>query len=109
MAMVMVQDVERALRFYRDLLGFTVQEEQEDWVFFAEGVGLQRAPEPLPDVAFNVNAVVVTLFVEDVARAYAELTGQGVAFFLAPTESAGVTVATFRDTENNLLQLLQIG
>ena len=107
MAMVMVQDIERALRFYRDTLGFTVQEEQEDWVFFAEGVGLQRAPEPLPEVAFNVNAVVVTLFVEDVAQCFAELTGKGVAFFLAPTNEGGVTVATFRDTESNLLQLLQ--
>ena len=40
MAMVMVQDIERALRFYRNVLGFTVQDEQEDWVVFNEGVSL---------------------------------------------------------------------
>ncbi len=108
MAMVLVQDIERALRFYRDVLGFTVQAEQEEWVIFSEGVGLHTAPEPLPEISFTINAVVVTLFVEDVSAAFTELTGKGVAFFLPPTEDAGMSVATFRDTENNLLQLMAL-
>ena len=108
MAMVLVQDIERALRFYRDVLGFTVQAEQEEWVIFSEGVGLHTAPEPLPEISFTVNAVVVTLFVADVNAAYTELTSKGVAFFLPPTEDGGITVATFRDTENNLLQLMTL-
>lgn len=107
MAIGLVQDIERALRFYRDVLGFTVQEEQEDWVVFTEGVGLRVAPEPLPEWSLNVNAVMISLMVEDVRAAYAELTEKGVAFFLPPTESGGAVFATFRDTENNLLQLLQ--
>ncbi len=106
--MVGVQDIERALRFYRDTLGFTVQEEQEEWVVFHEGVGLHVAPDPLPEVSFNVNAVMVTLLVEDVAQSYAELVKKGVPFFLPPTEESGVTYATFRDTENNLVQLMQL-
>ena len=48
MAIVMVQDIERALRFYRDLLGFTVEDEQEDWVLFHEGVGLRVSPDRCP-------------------------------------------------------------
>jgi len=108
MAMVLVQDIERALRFYRDVLGFTVQEEQEDWVVFSEGVGLRVSPEPLPEWSLNVNAVLITLMVDDVPAAYAELTQKGVAFFLPPTEAGGAIFATFRDTENNLLQLMQI-
>jgi catechol 2,3-dioxygenase-like lactoylglutathione lyase family enzyme len=109
MAMVRVQNIDRALRFYRDTLGFTVQEEQEDWVIFNEGVGLHAAPEPLPEVSFNVNAVLVTLLVDDVQGIYAELVKQGVPFFLPPTESGGILYAAFRDTENNLLQLMQLG
>jgi len=108
MAMVLVQDIERALRFYRDILGFTVQEEQEDWVVFNEGVGLQVSPEPLPEVNLNVNAVMVTLLVDDVRAAYNELTQKGVAFLVPPTDASGAVVATLRDTENNLLQLMQL-
>lgn len=107
MAMVMVQDIERALRFYRDVLGFTVQEEQEEWAFFNEGVGLQVAPEPLPEASLTVNAVLITLLVEDVQAAYENLTRQGVSFFLPPTRDGGAVVATLRDTENNLVQLMQ--
>ena len=106
--MVLVQDIERALRFYRDTLGFTVQDEQEDLVIFNEGVGLMTSPEPLPEVILNLNAVMVTLMVEDIHTAFAELTQHGVAFFYPPTESGGVTFAAFRDTENNVLQLMQL-
>lgn len=108
MAMVMVQDIERALRFYRDILGFTVETEQEDVVLFVEGVGLQVSPEPMAELRFEPNAVLIALYVESVQASYEELTAKGVAFFLAPTTSAGSTFATFRDTENNLLQLVQI-
>ena len=38
---------------------------------------------------------------------YVELTARGVAFFLPPTTEGGITFAAFRDTENNLLQLMQ--
>ena len=108
MAMVLVQDIERALRFYRDTLGFTVQDEQEDWVLLNEGVMLHISPEPLSEVNFNANSVVLTLVVEDVAQSYAELIKKGVAFFLPPTADGGITAAAFRDTEHNLVQLLQL-
>ena len=107
MAMVMVQDIERSLRFYRDTLGFTVEDEQEDWVQFAEGVSLGLAPEPLPEASVALNAVIVTLIVADVTASYHELIAKGVAFFLPPTADGGLTFATFRDTEGNLLQLMQ--
>jgi predicted enzyme related to lactoylglutathione lyase len=108
MAMTMVQDIERATRFYRDTLGLTVQEEQEDWVIFAEGIGLRVSDDPIPEINFNFNAVVVTLFVADAFAAYAELVQKGVAFFLPPTDAGGAILATFRDTENNMVQLMQL-
>jgi predicted enzyme related to lactoylglutathione lyase len=108
MATVLVQDIERALRFYGDVLGFTVQDEQEDWVIFNEGVGLVVSPDPLPELNLNLNAVMVTLLVDDVEAAFAELTRKGVAFFQPPTADNGQWFATFRDTENNILRLVQM-
>jgi predicted enzyme related to lactoylglutathione lyase len=108
MAMVMVQDIERALRFYREVLGFTVQDEQEDWVVFNEGVSLGLSPEPAYELSVSLNAVMVSLVVDDVQAAYEELIAKGVAFFLAPQTDGGTTFATLRDSEGNLMQLLAV-
>jgi catechol 2,3-dioxygenase-like lactoylglutathione lyase family enzyme len=108
MAMVMVQDIERALRFYRDVLGFTLQDEQEDWVVFNEGVSLGLSPEPAAELNVAFNAVMVTLVVDDVQASYQELIAKGVAFFIAPQTDGGMTFATLRDSEGNLVQLLSV-
>lgn len=108
MAMVLVENIDRATKFYRDVLGFTIQEEAEDWVVFNEGVGLQMSPEPIPDVSLSLNAVQVALTVDNVHAAYDELIKKGVAFYLPPMESGGMVFATFRDTENNLVQIVQM-
>ena len=105
--MVLVQEMDRALRFYRDTLGLTVQLEQEDWAVFAEGVGLMLSPEPLPQDNISLNAVMVTLNVDDAHSAYHELIEKGVAFLVAPTDVGGAVVASFRDTEGNVLQLVE--
>lgn len=105
--MVLVQDMDRAVRFYRDMLGFTLAAEQEDWAMFAEGAGLMLSPEPLPPGAVNLNAVLLSLEVDDVHAAYHELIERGVPFFVGPTDVGGAIVASFRDTEGNLLQLIQ--
>ncbi len=105
--MVLVQDMDRAIRFYRDVLGFQVLFEEEDWVLFQENLGLMVSPEPLPQDNLRMNAVMVTLEVQDANAAYSELTQQGVAFLVAPTDVGGAIAASFRDTEGNLLQLIQ--
>ena len=105
--MVLVQDIDRALGFYRDVLGFTVQFEEEDWVVFAEQVGLMLSPEPLPLDNININAVMVTLNVDEIEAAYDELLKKGVAFLVPPTDVGGATIASFRDTEGNVLQMVQ--
>jgi predicted enzyme related to lactoylglutathione lyase len=106
--MVLVLDIDRALRFYRDRLGFTVQFEEEDWVVFEQGVGLMLSPEPLPQDNIFLNAISLSLYVEDISAAYGELIDHGVAFLVVPTDVGGATVASFRDTEGNLIQLLQV-
>ena len=105
--MVLVQDMDRALRFYRDMLGFTVQFEQEDWAMFQERVGLMLSPEPLDQDNVSLNAVMLTLNVDDAHGAYHELIDKGVAFLVGPTDVGGAIVASFRDSEGNILQLLE--
>ena len=107
-SMVVVEDIERAARFYRDILGLTPIYEQEDLALFQEGVGLQVSPEPLPASSLSLNAVMVTLIVNDVEAAFRYLTERGVAFYMAPQESGGVTIAAFRDTEGNLVQIMEM-
>ena len=105
--MALVQDMDRALRFYRDTLGFRLQYEEEDWAVFEENVGLMLSPEPLPQDNVNLNALILTLQVPDVRAAFNELTGKGVAFLVTPTDVGGAVSATFRDSEGNLIQLLE--
>lgn len=106
-AVVLVQDIDRAVRFYRDKLGLTLQFEQEDWASFKENVGLMLSPEPIPEVYLSINAVMLTLNVDDVHTSYHEMIDNAVAFILGPTDVGGAIIASFRDTEGNVLQLLQ--
>ncbi len=99
--------MDRAIRFYRDKLGFTLKSEQEDWAMFEENVGLMLSPEPLPIDNLNFNAVMLTIIVDDAHGAFHELTAKGVAFFVPPTDVGGAIVSSFRDSEGNLIQLLQ--
>ena len=109
LSMVLVQDMDRALRFYRDTLGFAVQLEEEDWAIFAENVVVMLSPEPLPTDDLSLNSVVITLSVDDVHSAYLELIERGVAFMVGPTDVGGAIVASFRDSEGNILQLVDSG
>ena len=106
-SVVLVQDIDRAVRFYRDSLGLTLQFEQEDWASFHENVGLMLSPEPIPEFNLAVNAVMLTLHVDDAHASYHEMIDKGIAFIIGPTDVGGAIVASFRDTEGNVLQLLQ--
>ena len=62
---MLVEDLDRAIKFYRDKIGLRLHQEQEDWAFFEEGVGLMVSPEPLPEDSFRINAVLLSLSVTD--------------------------------------------
>lgn len=104
---VLVRDMDRAMRFYRDRLGLTIRVAEEDWALFEQPVGLMLSPEPLPEDNLSFNAVMLTLNVANIHAAYDELILQGVDFLVPPTDVGGAYTATLRDTEGNLLQLLQ--
>ena len=103
-------NLEAMAGFYRDVLRLPVHSVRPHFVAFQLGearlsVGLHSqvigpAKEPVR-VAVNLN-------VPDIHAAHRDLTARGVAFLRQPEqEHWGGWVASFRDPDGNLLQLLQ--
>jgi catechol 2,3-dioxygenase-like lactoylglutathione lyase family enzyme len=105
--MIMVQDMDRAMRFYCDRLGMNVERETEDWAIFREGIGLMLAPDPLPADELRMNSIWMNISVSNIESSYHELTGKGIAFLFAPEDVGNAKVAAFRDSEGNFLQLIE--
>ncbi len=119
---VMVDDQDRALRFYTDVLGFVKKQDfpvgEYRWITVAsagESDGAQLALEPNanPDgkafqAAMFKQGIPVAAFEVDVIDAeYQRLGAQGVVFTQAPTPAGPVSFAVFADTCGNLIQLYQ--
>ncbi len=104
------KDVERLAGFYRDILGLTVHSVRQDFVAFE--VGDRRLSigwhDEVPGKARDPFRVMVNLGVQNIHEVYARLRGEDVAFIRPPEqEHWGGWVATFRDPDGNILQLLQ--
>lgn len=107
---IWTDDLERLLIFYRDTLGLPLQSLQPAFAAFALG-----------DVRFSIGVhsqvsgpsrdphrVMVNLAVSDIHGVHIELAARGVQFIRDPErEHWGGWVATLRDPDGNLLQLLQ--
>jgi catechol 2,3-dioxygenase-like lactoylglutathione lyase family enzyme len=117
---VFVDDQERALRFYTDVLGFQKKHDvptgEYRWLTVVspddpDGVELLLEPEGHPAArpfkeALVADGIPFTSFaVEDVHRVHAELSAKGVTFVQPPTEMGPVTTAVLDDTCGNLIQL----
>jgi catechol 2,3-dioxygenase-like lactoylglutathione lyase family enzyme len=119
---VMVDDQEKALRFYTHVLGFKKKRDipvgEYRWITVVspEGPGdLELALEPNANPAGKtfqeamfVQGIPLAAFeVTDIAQEFARLTAKGVAFTREPAEAGPVTIAVFADTCGNLIQLYQ--
>jgi glyoxylase I family protein len=120
---IMVDDQDKALRFYTEVIGFRkkldfpVGEYRWITVTSAEGPGdLELALEPNANPAgkafqtamFNQGIPIAAFESADIAAEFARLSGHGVAFTMPPTPAGPVTVAVFADTCGNLIQLYQL-
>jgi len=120
---VLVDDQDKALRFYTDVLGFVAKTDvpvgKFRWLTVVspeghEDVELLLEPNDNPAArtyqkALCDQGIPVTLFeVEDIQQEYARLKGLGVVFRIEPTKMGDVTVAVFDDTCGNLIQILQL-
>lgn len=117
---VLVDDQEKALKFYTDILGFVkktevplgehkwltvVSKEAQDGVeLLLEPMGF--APARVYQKALYEAGIPYTMFhVDDIQKEYERLVGLGVKFSLKPTKSGPVTIAVFDDTCGNNIQL----
>ena len=105
-----VQDVDRAVRFYRDALRlpFLFAAPPRLAFFNCDGVRLMLStPEP----GFDHPGSVLYFAVDDIRQMHETLTSRGVAFRTAPHKIATladreVWLAEFADTEGNTLALM---
>ncbi|HEV3218342.1 MAG TPA: VOC family protein [Candidatus Acidoferrales bacterium] len=105
--MLGVESTARALEFYRDKLGLSVQSEHPGFAFLDAGgftlalsEGLARASET------RVGATELVFGVEDVTAAYESLKSKGVVFTHEPRAVAGpMFAANFTDPDGHRLSI----
>ncbi|GAA4304436.1 VOC family protein [Actinomadura luteofluorescens] len=119
---VFVNDQERALRFYTDILGFEKKHDvplgEDRWLTVVspkdpEGTNLLLEPSSHPAVKPFREALVAdgipfaSFDVDDVKAEYDRLRGLGVRFTQEPVEMGPVVTAVLDDTCGNLIQIAQ--
>ena len=108
--LIWTDDLQRLLPFYRDLLGLKPQMENNGFVVFEASSGAALAIGTHSEVqgrSRDPNRVMVDFQVDDCKAEYDRLSKQGVEFVRTPSTDDGVTIATFRDPDGNVLQLFQ--
>jgi catechol 2,3-dioxygenase-like lactoylglutathione lyase family enzyme len=120
LASIHVDDQERALRFYTDVLGFLPKNDvplgEFRWLTVVspedpDGVELLLEPDEHPAArpfkeALVADGIPYTSFaVDDVQKEYERLTALGVTFTQPPTAMGPVTTAVLDDTCGNLIQI----
>jgi glyoxylase I family protein len=118
----MVDDQDKARRFYTDVLGFRKKHEipvgEFKWLTVVSPEGpddLELSLEPNANPAakafqqamFAQGIPLAAFEVSDIHGEYARLLKDGVAFTCEPTRTGPVTIAIMSDTCGNLIQLYQ--
>jgi glyoxylase I family protein len=121
---IMVDEQEKALRFYTEVLGFNKKRDfpvgEYRWITLTSAAGpddLELALEPNANPAgkafqqamFAQGIPIAAFEASDVGGEFSRLSGKGVAFTQPPTPAGPVTIAVFADTCGNLIQLYQRG
>ncbi len=119
---VFVDDQDKALRFYTQVLGFVKKTEvplgEARWLTVVspdspDGVELLLEPsdhpavKPLKDALVSDGIPFTSFAVDDVQREFGRLRSLGVQLTQEPVEMGPVTTAVFDDTCGNLIQIAQ--
>jgi predicted enzyme related to lactoylglutathione lyase len=120
---IYVDDQEKALRFYTDVLGFVkktdVSQGPYRWLTVAspeepDGTELQLALNDDPaaktyqQAQFQQGQPAAMFFTDDVQADYERIKARGAEFTMPPTQVTGSTIAQVNDTCGNLVQLTQL-
>jgi predicted enzyme related to lactoylglutathione lyase len=117
---IYVDDQEKALRFYTDVLGFVKKADVTQgpfrWLTVAspeepDGPELQLAPNDNPaakayqHAMFEQGQPAAMFYVDDVQQEYDRMKKAGAEFTTPPTRVTGSTIAALNDTCGNLIQI----
>jgi len=120
---VYVNDQDKALRFYTEVLGFTKKTDFSQgpfrWLTVAspeepDGTELQLALNNNPAAKayqqeiFQQGQPAAMFYTEDVKGDYERIKAHGGEFTMPPTDVTGSTIAMLNDTCGNLIQLVQL-
>jgi predicted enzyme related to lactoylglutathione lyase len=120
---VFVDDQEKALRFYTDVLGFVkktdVSQGPYRWLTVTspeepDGTELQLALNSNPaaqtyqQAMFEQNQPAAMFYVDDVQSEYDRMQPLGAEFIMPPTKVTGSTITILNDTCGNRIQLTQL-
>ena len=120
---VFVDDQDKALNFYVDVLGFIKKEDMPvgefKWLTVVSPEGpddIELLLEPNNNPAaktyqqaiFDQGIPATAFVVDDIHKEYERLKEQGVEFSMEPTESGPAILAIFNDTCGNLIQIYQV-
>jgi catechol 2,3-dioxygenase-like lactoylglutathione lyase family enzyme len=120
-ASIFVDDVQKALDFYVDKLGFVVKDSVKNgdfwWLTITNpdgGTELLLEPNAHPAAvayteAIRKDGIPATQFLsDDVEAETAALKEKGVTFTMEPTDVGPSVIAAFDDTCGNIIQLVQL-
>ena len=120
---VYVDDQEKALRFYTEVLGFVKKTDFSQgpfrWLTVAspeepEGTELQLALNNNPaartfqQAIFQQNQPAVMFFTSDLQADYERMKARGAEFTMAPTDVTASRIAMLNDTCGNLIQITEL-
>jgi predicted enzyme related to lactoylglutathione lyase len=120
---VYVDDQEKALRFYTEVLGFAKKADFSQgpyrWLTVgspeeADGTQLQLALNNNPaaktyqQAIFQQNQPAANFFTDDVKLDYERIKARGAEFTMPPTDVTGATITMLNDTCGNLIQVTQL-
>ena len=118
-----VDDQDKALRFYTEVLGFAKKADFSNgpfrWLTVGspeepEGVELQLALNDDPagkayqQALFQQSRPAAMFYTDDVKSDYERIKARGAEFTMPPTEVTGSTIAMLNDTCGNRIQLTQL-
>jgi len=122
LASIFVEDQDRALRFYTDVLGFEKKHDmpmgQFRWLTMTspEGIaGVELVLEPMAfpparvyqKALYDAGIPATAFMSSDIHAEFERLKARGVRFRGEPTRMGPVTVVLFEDTCGNLINLVQ--
>ena len=120
---VHVDNQDKALRFYTEVLGFAKKTDFSQgpyrWLTVAspeepDGTELQLALNDNPaaktyqQAIFQQGQPAAMFYTDDVKADYARTKARGAEFTMPPTDVTGSTIAMLNDTCGNLVQLIQL-